>query len=200
MDMLSDPKYSRVSTRIGAAPDRANLHWSRPSRALTFASTSAARLWPAGVQPSPPSWAALARSSDRRFDQSATDLAGPVTSAAMARTWSAILSQTMGTPKKSVGLATPKRSLIAFSLRSYGRAKKVAAQAGPRAVVLAGATMSRTNPATCERGKYESSRSSDGEAPKPADLLRTVCKQRASKQTLSCEIMTAFGSPVVPDV
>mmetsp|Transcript_52880 Transcript_52880/g.160710 ORF Transcript_52880/g.160710 Transcript_52880/m.160710 type:complete len:230 (-) Transcript_52880:597-1286(-) len=60
MNMFSDPKYSIVSTRIGAAPVKANLHWSRPSLALTFPSTSLATVWPTAASPLPPNWEFLA--------------------------------------------------------------------------------------------------------------------------------------------
>ena len=65
--------------------------------------------------------------------------------------------------------------------------------------MVTGEMMSTIMPATCDSGRYEMTRSCGSLASVPIPGIRSIAT-RDSNRMLSCEIMTALGDPVVPDV
>merc|ERR1719203_1736132 len=103
--------------------------------------------WQPSTSPLPPTWEFRAKVSIFSLPIAAIFFCTHEPAAPMARILSAIFSQTKGTPRKIVGLAVHRRSLMEFAFRSYGLAKKIADEAGKDAAVMRFETMSIIRPA-----------------------------------------------------
>ena len=96
---------------------------------------------------------ACACSSPFPFDHLAIFSLVPLVDLPIAIIFSAIFSQTRGTPRKTVGLTHLRRSPIVPTLRSYGRAKLADIQPDWNALTTIGQTMSTIMPATWLSGR-----------------------------------------------
>ena len=118
----------------------------------------------------------------------------PVISLPLACMASANFSQTRGTAKNTVGLASMSVSL-SVPLSASGRAKYTAAGFSKSTMHINGEWMSTICAAMCESGKYDTTRNGP-------EVIVGLCKMFdvAVQVQLSWEIITPFGLPVVPEV
>jgi hypothetical protein len=126
-----------------------------------------------------------------------TPVSGFLLTTAVICSW--IFSHTRGTPRNSVGSTARRRSPSVPLPKSYGLAQCTCTQPFVLAAPTMGHTMSIIIPATWDSGRYDTSRSSCGPS-SHTPHLRVSSTLQVSNTRLSCEIITALGRPVVPDV
>mmetsp|Transcript_18587 Transcript_18587/g.57238 ORF Transcript_18587/g.57238 Transcript_18587/m.57238 type:complete len:214 (+) Transcript_18587:647-1288(+) len=152
--MSSDPKTSKTSTEMGAAPVQNVWHRSKPSTPLILPVSLPARrrVMHEFGSGSPISFALyLARPAS--FTKPTSCALSVPGAAALAFMASRNFSQTRGTPKKTVGRTSLSVS-FSVPLSASGRAKCTVAWH------VMGAIMSMSWPAMCESGRYETTCSS----------------------------------------